>query len=130
MAGAGVVREPKSDLFPEVRNGPPTTLTARAEMLEHGLENMRAGANEAVSETVEAVTDMVGTSARAVGKAVEGATQEMANGAAETANAIGCALDLPRHVARAPWLMMAGALLLGAVAGTLVGRWRRRSTGR
>ncbi len=87
---------------------------------------MLVGANAAVSETVEAVTDLVGSSAQAVGGAAQDVARAMGTGAADTAEAMGRVLDLPRHVSRAPWLMMAGAIFVGVIAGILVGHARRR----
>jgi ElaB/YqjD/DUF883 family membrane-anchored ribosome-binding protein len=89
-------------------------LVDKLETLEQGIKDTWQGATAAVSDSVESVKATVETSVQAVQGAVHGTTEAM-----------GRAFDFPAHVRRHPWLMVSGALLLGVVAGHLVGRTRR-----
>jgi ElaB/YqjD/DUF883 family membrane-anchored ribosome-binding protein len=89
-------------------------LVDKLHTLEHRVVDSWQDASTAVAETVENVKATVETTVHAVQGAVHDTTAGM-----------GRVLDVPAHVRRHPWLMLGGALLLGVVAGRLVGRWRR-----
>jgi ElaB/YqjD/DUF883 family membrane-anchored ribosome-binding protein len=89
-------------------------LVDKLESLEQGIKDACQDASAAVSDTLESVKATVETTVQAVQGAVH-----------DTGEAMGRAFDFPAHVRRHPWLMAGGALLLGVMAGRLVGPPRR-----
>lgn len=82
--------------------------------LEERIKDTGHGATGAATRAMEGVKAAAETTAHAV----QGAAHS-------TSKAMGRAFDLPAHVRRNPWLLLGGAMLVGAAAGYLVGRLRR-----
>ena len=84
-------------------------LAGQVEVLEHEVMDMVYDATEAVSGTIKRVKESVGETVEAVKGAVSSAKH---------------ALDVSARVRERPWLMMAGAIALGYVAGSFLFRSR------
>lgn len=88
-----------------------TSLTEKLETLEQQVATTVHGATSAVTDTVEAVKEAVHDSVELVKGSVE-----------DTVETVRETLDFSCQVQRRPWTMMAGSVLLGYVAGSLLGR--------
>lgn len=93
---------------------PHSGLVDTAETLEQGVRDTAQEATDAVSDTMATVGSAVDETAGVVRAALE-------DGAASVRRAF----DLPRQVRRQPWLMVAGAVLVGWMAGVALPRRRR-----
>lgn len=88
-----------------------TALTEKLETLEQQVVTTVHGATSAVADTVEAVKEAVHDSVAMVKDSVE-----------ETVETVRETFDVSRQVERHPWTIMAGSVLLGYVAGSLLDR--------
>lgn len=88
-----------------------TALTEKLETLEQQVVSTVHSTTSAVADTVEAVKEAVHDSVEMVKGSVE-----------ETVETVRETLDLSCQVQRRPWTMMAGSVLFGFVAGSLLGR--------
>jgi ElaB/YqjD/DUF883 family membrane-anchored ribosome-binding protein len=113
MAVGTTVREDESRMVREDLGETRTSLADKVETLEQGIKGMLRGANAAVVETVESVGSAVGTTAQTVQAAVHGIAQAVQETVRGTIEAMAKAVDVPVHVRRHPWLMIACAITLG-----------------
>jgi ElaB/YqjD/DUF883 family membrane-anchored ribosome-binding protein len=88
-----------------------TALTEKLETLEQQVVTTVHDATSAVADTVEAVKEAVHDSVEKVKGSVE-----------ETVETVRETLDIRCQVERRPWTMVAGSVLLGYVAGSLMDR--------
>lgn len=88
-----------------------SALAVKLETLEHQVVSTVHGATSAVTDTVEAVKEAVHDSVELVKDSVE-----------ETVDTVRETFDLSCQVQRRPWTMVAGSVLLGYVAGSLLDR--------
>lgn len=88
--------------------GTRTALSNKLAMLQNRAVTAAEGASTALVETVETIQESVEQTVRAV--------RGLAQGTLET---VKDACDLPRHVERRPWTMVAGAAALGFLGGRL-----------
>ena len=107
-----------------------STITEQLGELEEGVRASAAGATAAAGEVVENVHDLVGTTVNSVRQSLAGASAAADEIAETVGEAVGDAVasvqravDLRSQVARHPWLLMGGALLIGYWLGS-------RSSGR
>src|SRR5262245_2642415 len=100
-----------------------TALTEKLEALEQGV----LGVASSVTNTVESVKEGVEETVEAVKDTVQdtvGAVKETVEETVETAKGL---FDVPGHVERHPWAMLAGSVGVGALLGFLL---RRRTVER
>jgi hypothetical protein len=110
MAEEAVVLNEEREAIREEMQESRAGLADKMEALEQGVKDAWQGVTEAVEDVKETVATTV--------QAMQGAVHD-------TGKAIGWAFDVPAHVRRHPWLLVGGALFLGVVVGSLVGRARR-----
>ena len=95
-----------------------------AEKLET-LESKVAGTVEAVTdtiqETVQTVSSTVEKTKEAVASTVETVTQTVSGAVENVTEGVKHALDVRGHVRHHPWLMFGGSMLMGFLAGRLLG---------
>jgi ElaB/YqjD/DUF883 family membrane-anchored ribosome-binding protein len=90
-----------------------SNLADKLEALEGELRGTVEGATNAVANTVETVQETV---------------ENVKESVKETVETVRETLDVRKHVERHPWAMFGGAVLLGCIAGGLLGRRRSRKT--
>lgn len=91
--------------------GPGSGLMENMEALEEGVKNAWKGIAASVGDSVDSAQGMVDKTMREAQEAVEGA-----------AHSLGRALDFRAHARRHPWLLVAGAFLLGLCVARFVAR--------
>ncbi len=93
-------------------------MTEKLEMLEKRVQETVGGAEETVKDIVEnvmgTIDDAVGKVKETVGK-VKGTVEDTVEGAKRT-------YDLTTQMARHPWMMLGGTMLLGYLLGRIGGR--------
>jgi hypothetical protein len=118
-----------------------STITEQLGELEEGVRASAADATAAAAEMVENVHDLVGTTVDSVRQSLAGASAAADEIAETVGEAVGDAIasvqravDLRSQVARHPWLLMGGAVLVGYWLGSpryrKEGDSRRRVRGR
>jgi ElaB/YqjD/DUF883 family membrane-anchored ribosome-binding protein len=105
------------------------TRQALADKLE-SLERKVSGTVESVTgslqETVEAVTDSVQKTVETVSGTVESVTDSVEGAVESVKEGVKSAFDLSAHVQNYPWAMVGGSVVLGFLAGRLLGRFAGR----
>ncbi len=117
MAGDVDVRESKPKAHEESAADSQTSLGTKLEDLGHGITDAWQSVSAAVTEVEGNVEGALGSTF----EAVKGAAASVGETVEGAASAVGRAFDIPEHVRRHPWPLMAAAVFLGFLAGRMLG---------
>lgn len=107
--------ENESEMIRQQMDETRTAMTDKIETLEHQVVDTVQAASTAVSETVGSVKEMVHDSLQTVKDSVH-----------DTVDSVKDTFDLPSHVNRRPWTMVAGAAAIGYLGAFLLSGNKRR----
>jgi len=104
-------------------------LASKLETLESKVAGTVQTVTDTIQETVQTVSDTVEKTKEAVSSTVETVTDTVAGAVENVTEGVKHALDVSGHVRHHPWLMFGGSMLVGFLAGRLLGgRSRREET--
>jgi hypothetical protein len=114
----------KEDFIREQMEDTRTSLTEKLETLEKQVAGTVLGATSNVAEKVEAVTDTVQETVASVRDTVQETFSTVKETVHKSVSAVRDVFDIAGHVARHPWPMLAGSVVLGYAAGAAFGSRR------
>jgi len=107
-----------------------TALADKLEALEQQVVSTVQSITTPVTETVETVKKAVEDTVDAVRETVQSTVSTVTDAAQQTVDSVKETFNLPRQVERHPWLMMAGAAVVGYIGGRLLLPANTGSSGR
>lgn len=110
------------DLIREKMEDTRTAMTEKLETLEQKVVDTVEEATSAVTETVATVKDSIQDTVTTVSDTVQGTVTAVKDTMEEGVDALKGLFDVPGHVQRYPWPMVAGSLVLGYAMGKFLGK--------